>query len=221
MYMFISLEGMEGSGKSTVLKRLHAWLESEGYEVLLTREPGGSELGKTLRALLLDVANTDITSEAELFMYLADRAQHVSQVIKPALEAGKVVLCDRYADSTVVYQGYGRGLDPSLLHSFNEVATQGLWPNITLLLDVHPEIGLRRALSRNIEKGLSRAEGRFEAEAMEFHSRVREGYLTWAALNNKRFAVIDASVSPDEVFEQIVDRMRTCIAVMKTEVIDQ
>ncbi|MCT4536117.1 dTMP kinase [Halodesulfovibrio sp.] len=219
--MFISLEGMEGSGKSTVLKRLHAWLESEGYEVLLTREPGGSELGKTLRALLLDVANTDITSEAELFMYLADRAQHVSQVIKPALEAGKVVLCDRYADSTVVYQGYGRGLDPSLLHSFNEVATQGLWPNITLLLDVHPEIGLRRALSRNIEKGLSRAEGRFEAEAMEFHSRVREGYLTWAALNNKRFAVIDASVSPDEVFEQIVDRMRTCIAVMKTEVIDQ
>lgn len=218
--MFISLEGMEGSGKSTVLKRLHTWLESEGYEVLLTREPGGSELGKTLRALLLDVANTDITSEAELFMYLADRAQHVSQVIKPALEAGKVVLCDRYADSTVVYQGYGRGLDPNLLHSFNEVATQGLWPNITLLLDVHPEIGLRRALSRNIEKGLSRAEGRFEAEAMEFHSRVREGYLTWAALNNKRFAVIDASVSPDEVFEQIIDRMRTCIAVMKTEVID-
>ncbi|OBQ46188.1 dTMP kinase [Halodesulfovibrio spirochaetisodalis] len=217
--MFISLEGMEGSGKSTVLKKLHAWLESEGHEVLLTREPGGSELGKTLRALLLDAENTDITSEAELFMYLADRAQHVSQVIKPALEAGKVVLCDRYADSTVVYQGYGRGLDPNLLHSFNEVATKGLWPNITLLLDVEPEIGLRRALSRNIEKGLSRAEGRFEAEAMEFHSRVREGYLTWAALNNKRFAVIDASVTPDEVFDQVVNSMRTCIDVMKAEAI--
>lgn len=215
--MFISLEGMEGSGKSTVLKKLHVWLESEGYDVLLTREPGGSELGKTLRALLLDAENTDITSEAELFMYLADRAQHVAQVIKPALEAGKVVLCDRYADSTVVYQGYGRGLDPNLLHSFNEVATTGLWPDVSLLLDVEPEIGLRRALSRNIEKGLSRAEGRFEAEAMEFHSRVREGYLTWAALNNKRFAVVDASVTPDEVFEQIVDRMRIAIAMMKTE----
>lgn len=218
--MFISLEGMEGSGKSTVLKRLHAWLEGEGYEVLLTREPGGSELGKTLRALLLDVENTDITSEAELFMYLADRAQHVSQVIKPALEEGKVVLCDRYADSTVVYQGYGRGLDPNLLHSFNEVATKGLWPDVSLLLDVEPEIGLRRALSRNIEQGLSRAEGRFEAEAMEFHSRVREGYLTWAALNNKRFAVVDASLTPDEVFEQVVDKMRTAIAMMKTENVD-
>ena len=218
--MFISLEGMEGSGKSTVLKRLHAWLEAEGYEVLLTREPGGSELGKTLRALLLDVENTDITSEAELFMYLADRAQHVSQVIKPALEEGKVVLCDRYADSTVVYQGYGRGLDPNLLHSFNEVATKGLWPDVSLLLDVEPEIGLRRALSRNIEQGLSRAEGRFEAEAMEFHSRVREGYLTWAALNNKRFAVVDASLTPDEVFEQVVDKMRTAIAMMKTESVD-
>ncbi|WP_290924045.1 dTMP kinase [Halodesulfovibrio sp.] len=218
--MFISLEGMEGSGKSTVLKRLHAWLEGEGYEVLLTREPGGSELGKTLRALLLDVENTDITSEAELFMYLADRAQHVSQVIKPALEEGKVVLCDRYADSTVVYQGYGRGLDPNLLHSFNEVATKGLWPDVSLLLDVEPEIGLRRALSRNIEQGLSRAEGRFEAEAMEFHSRVREGYLTWAALNNKRFAVVDASLTPDEVFEQVVDKMRTAIAMMKTESVD-
>lgn len=218
--MFISLEGMEGSGKSTVLKKLHAWLESEGYDVLLTREPGGSELGKTLRALLLDAENTDITSEAELFLYLADRAQHVSQVIKPALEAGKVVLCDRYADSTVVYQGYGRGLDPNLLHSFNEVATTGLWPDVSLLLDVEPEIGLRRALSRNIEKGLSRAEGRFEAEAMEFHTRVREGYLTWAALNNKRFAVVDASVSPEEVFEQVVDRMRTAIAMMKAESVD-
>ncbi|MEZ0575274.1 dTMP kinase [Halodesulfovibrio aestuarii] len=218
--MFISLEGMEGSGKSTVLKKLHKWLESEGYDVVLTREPGGSELGKTLRALLLDAENTDITSEAELFLYLADRAQHVSQVIKPALESGKVVLCDRYADSTVVYQGYGRGLDPNLLHSFNEVATTGLWPDLTLLFDVEPEIGLRRALSRNIEKGLSRAEGRFEAEAMEFHTRVREGYLTWAALNNKRFAVVDASVTPEEVFKQVVERMRTTIAMMKTKNID-
>ena len=216
--MFISLEGMEGSGKSTVLKRLHAWLESEGYDVELTREPGGSELGKTLRALLLDAENTYITSEAELFLYLADRAQHVAQVIKPALTEGKVVLCDRYADSTVVYQGYGRGLDPNLLHSFNEIATTGLWPDITLLLDVEPEIGLRRALSRNIEKGLSQAEGRFEAEAMEFHSRVREGYLTWAALNNKRFAVIDASKTPDEVYEQVIAAIRTCIDARKVQI---
>ena len=215
--MFISLEGTEGSGKSTVLKRLHAWLEEQGYDVVLTREPGGSALGKTLRALLLDAENTDITSEAELFMYLADRAQHVSQVIKPALAEGKVVLCDRYADSTVVYQGYGRGLDPSLLHSFNNVATTGLWPDITLLLDVAPEIGLRRALSRNIEKGLSRAEGRFEAENMEFHTRIREGYLTWAALNNDRFATIDATRTPDEVYEQSIRAVQQYIAAQESD----
>ena len=215
--MFISLEGMEGSGKSTVLKRLHAWLEAQGHEVVLTREPGGSELGKNLRALLLDVENTHITSEAELFMYLADRAQHVAEVIKPALAEGKVVLCDRYADSTVVYQGYGRGLDPNLLHSFNDVATTGLWPDVTLLLDVDPEIGLRRALSRNIEKGLTREEGRFEAEAMDFHTRVREGYLTWAAVNFKRFATVDASKTPDEVYEQVIASVQQAFDEQKVE----
>lgn len=201
--MFISIEGTEGSGKSTVIKRLTAWLEERGKTVELTRQPGGSELGQTLRSILLHVENTDLTSEAELFLYLADRSQHVSQVIRPALEQGHTVICDRYADSTVVYQGYGRGLDPQMLHSFNEVAVQGVWPQITLLLDIEPEIGLNRALARNLSEGTAASEGRFEAESLTFHRRIREGYLTWAALNKERFAVIDASGTPDEVFDAV------------------
>ncbi len=201
--MFITLEGTEGSGKSTVLERLKNWLMEEGHGVVLTREPGGSRLGRTLRSILLDIASKDLTGEAELFLYLADRAQHVQQVIRPALDEGMLVLCDRYADSTVVYQGYGRGLDPKLLHQFNEVAVRGLWPDLTLLLDIDPEIGLKRAMSRNLAEGICNTEGRFEAEAMPFHHRIRDGYLAWAAVNRSRFAIIDASKSPDEVFEQV------------------
>ena len=201
--MFITLEGTEGSGKSTVLNRLKDWLMEQGHGVVLTREPGGSRLGRTLRSILLDISNKDLTGEAELFLYLADRAQHVRQVIKPALDEGMLVLCDRYADSTVVYQGYGRGLDPKLLHRFNEVAVQGLWPDLTLLLDIDPEIGLKRAMSRNLAEGICQTEGRFEAESLLFHHRIRDGYLAWGAVNRHRFAVIDASLSPDEVFEQV------------------
>lgn len=201
--MFITLEGTEGSGKSSVLGRLKDWLMENGHGVVLTREPGGSRLGRTLRSILLDISNQDLTGEAELFLYLADRAQHVRQVIKPALDEGMLVLCDRYADSTVVYQGYGRGLDPKLLHQFNEVAVQGVWPDLTLLLDIDPEIGLKRAMSRNLAEGICNSEGRFEAESLLFHHRIRDGYLAWAAVNRHRFAVIDASKTPDEVFEQI------------------
>ncbi len=197
--MFITLEGIEGSGKSTALKALVAHFEAQGRTVTVTREPGGRRLGTTLRAILLDLANTDITKEAELFLYLADRAQHVAQVIKPALEAGHVVISDRYADSTVVYQGYGRGLDPLLLRQLNDVAVAGLWPERTLLFDLDPELGLNRALARNIQQGIHTAEGRFEAESIAFHTRVREGYLTWAALHASRYRIIDASASMEAV----------------------
>ena len=166
-------------------------------------EPGGSRVGRELRKMLLHVDNKDLTSLTELFLYLADRAQHVAQVIRPELEAGKVVLCDRFADSTIVYQGYGRGLDTTMLQQLNEAAVAGLWPDLTIILDIDPEVGLKRATDRNIEDGKAMDEGRFEAEHISFHKRIREGYLTWAALNRDRIRVADASSSPNDVFERI------------------
>jgi len=151
--------------------------------------------------------NKDITREAELFLYMADRAQHVNQVILPALNSERVVISDRYADSTIVYQGYGRGLDPNILHSFNDVAIQKLWPDCTILLDIKPELGLKRAWARNIKYNLTQKEGRFEAEELPFHNRVREGYLTWASLHRQRFAVVDASLSVEETADQIWEKI--------------
>lgn len=202
--MFITFEGIEGTGKSTQIARLTEYLQERGKEVLLTLEPGGSRIGRELRKMLLHMDSVDLTGESELFLYLADRAQHVSQVIRPALEQGKVVISDRFADSTVVYQGYGRGLDPKLLHQFNDIAVTGCWPDLTLLFDIEPEIGLKRAMTRNLADGKTKEEGRFEAESLAFHSRVREGYLTWAALHADRIKVVDAAPSPDAVFEQMV-----------------
>ena len=201
--MFITLEGIEGCGKSTQSRMIRDYLESKGMKVTPTLEPGGSTLGTTLRQILLDPKNDDITGLTELFLYLADRSQHVSSVIRPALDRGEVVLCDRFADSTVVYQGYGRGLDPKLLHQLNEVAVDATWPDLTLLLDLDPEIGLKRALTRNLQENKHTTEGRFEAESLAFHSRVREGYLTWAALNRDRFVVIDAAGSKEDTFTAI------------------
>ena len=201
--MFITFEGIEGTGKSTQIKLTEAYLRSLGHEVLLTLQPGGSRIGRELRKMLLHVDNKDICSSAELFLYLADRAQHMVEVIRPALESGKTVLCDRFADSTIAYQGFGRGMDPDTLHAFNEVAVDGLWPDLTIILDVDPEIGLTRAMARNVENGLDKTEGRFEAEALSFHTKVRNGYLTWAARYRDRIRVADATPAPDLVFEQI------------------
>lgn len=206
--MFVTFEGIEGTGKTTQIKKLQNYFESMGREVFLTLEPGGSRVGVELRKMLLHVDNKDITAITELFLYLADRAQHIAQVIKPELEAGKVVISDRFADSTVCYQGYGRGLDPKMLHQLNEVAVDGCWPDLTLLLDLDVEVGLKRAMTRNMRDGKTQEEGRFEQEHLTFHSRVREGYLTWAALNKERIKVADASGTPDEVFaniKQLVD----------------
>ncbi|MFP4168006.1 MAG: dTMP kinase [Desulfonatronovibrionaceae bacterium] len=205
--MFITFEGVEGCGKSTQVGLLRERLEKSGQEVVTTREPGGSRLGSNLRRILLSVDSSDLTREAELFLYMADRAQHVHQVIAPALDKGKTVISDRYADSTVVYQGYGRGLDPSILHSFNDVAVRELWPGLTFLLDLNPEMGLKRAWARNIKDNLAREEGRFEAEELSFHNRVREGYLTWASLNRDRFRVIDASGDIQEISDRIWQEM--------------
>ena len=196
--MFVTVEGVEGAGKSTLLGMLSAEFERRGLSCIRTREPGGCGLGAKIRPLLLDVSSR-VDSRAELFLFLADRAQHVEETIRPALARGEWVLCDRYADSTIAYQGYGRGMDVETLQTLNDYATGGLWPDRTLLLDLPVETGLERALARNGREGLSQSEGRFEVEALAFHRRIREGFLERAARWPERFCVLDATLAPEEL----------------------
>ncbi len=205
--MFITLEGIEGCGKSTQAGLLHDYLRKKGKEVLLTMEPGGSRLGLDLRRILLSMENQDLSVEAELFLYLADRAQHVQNLIRPSLEAGKAVISDRFADSTVVYQGYGRGIDPTVLDHLNSIATRDLLPDLTILLDLPAEAGLKRALNRNIQNNMTSSEGRFEAEGLDFHQKTRQGYLDWAALNKDRFLIVDATRDVDSIFQFIAGKV--------------
>ena len=199
--MFVTVEGVEGAGKSTLLNLLARELERRGNAFLRTREPGGCGLGASLRPLLLDVSSR-LDSRAELFLFLADRAQHVAETIRPALERGEWVLCDRYADSTIAYQGYGRGMDIDRLQTLNDYATKGLWPDRTLLLDLPVETGLDRARTRNGREGLSASEGRFEAEEKAFHQRIREGFLDRAARWPERFQILDATLAPQQLLGQ-------------------
>jgi len=204
--MFLTVEGIEGAGKSTFIGLLEEELGRRGIDFLRTREPGGCALGRQIRPLLLD-ASQNVSSRAELFLFLADRAQHVADTIRPALERGQWVLCDRYADSTIAYQGYGRGMDVEELQRLNDYATDGLWPDITFLLDLPAEVGLGRALARNGREGLTQSEGRFEAEALAFHQRIREGFLIRAARWPERFCVLDAERSPEAVVAQAVKHL--------------
>jgi dTMP kinase len=202
MGTFITLEGIEGSGKSTQVQRLASNLRRRGLVVLTTREPGGCSIADAIRQILLHPASTALVPRAELLLYAAARAQHVSEVILPALDQGAVVLCDRFLDATIAYQGHGRGLDLGLIEQLNSVATGGLLPDLTLLLDMPAEEGLRRARQRNA--GSSIQEGRFEAEAIDFHRRVRTGYLQLAR-QHQRFCVIDASGTADQVSARIME----------------
>jgi dTMP kinase len=174
----ITFEGVEGAGKTTLAQHLADWLRAQGVSVRLTREPGGSPLGEHLRPLLL---HEPLDAWAELFLFLADRRQHTLQVILPALEQGAWVLCDRYADSTLVYQGYGRGLDIALIRRLNALATGDLTPDLTVLIDLPVEDALARANAPN----------RFEAETLAFHTRIREGYRQLARAEPRRFLVLD------------------------------
>ena len=174
----ITFEGVEGAGKTTLAQHLADWLRAQGVSVRLTREPGGSPLGEHLRPLLL---HEPLDAWAELFLFLADRRQHTLQVILPALEQGAWVLCDRYADSTLVYQGYGRELDIALIRRLNALATGDLTPDLTVLIDLPVEDALARANAPN----------RFEAETLAFHTRIREGYLQLACAEPRRFLVLD------------------------------
>ena len=206
--MFVTFEGVEGSGKSTALRGVAQALEAQGRTVVQTQEPGGCPLGTTLRAVLLDARTQNLAERAELYLFLADRAQHVHEVVRPALQAGSVVLCDRFCDSTFAYQGHGRGLDMAMLRQLNEQATGGLLPDLTLLFDLPVETGLERARSRNAASGTTQNEGRFEAEKLAFHQRVREGFLALAEAEPQRFRVMDATLPPDVLLDVVIREVR-------------
>ena len=193
--LFVTLEGPEGGGKSTVGRWLKAELESRGYRVVLTREPGGTPLGEAVRAILLDARSSGMLPEVEALLNSGARAQHVAEVIKPGLSEGKIVISDRYADSTLAYQGAGRGLDLGVLSIIQQFATRGLAPDLTLLFDVQYEVGqARRRMSGEVN--------RFDSDSRAFHERVRAYFLQAAGENPERWRVIAASGPLDSVEEQ-------------------
>lgn len=188
--IFITLEGIEGSGKTTQAMLLRDFLAAKGLEVTVTREPGGSPIAEKIRGILLDPGNRKMAAMTELFLYEASRTQHVDEVIRPALEAGKAVICDRFFDASSAYQGNARGLGMEVVAGLNVLATGGLVPDLTIVLDLPVEVGLRR-LGRNLD--------RIESEAIGFHRLVREGYLRIAERDRKRIKVVDASGSIDDI----------------------
>ncbi len=207
--MFITLEGIEGSGKTTQIKNIVEFLENKGHDCVITREPGGTKIGKKIRSILLDPENRDMEPACELLLYCSDRVQHIKELINPALSEGKTVICDRFFDATLVYQGYARGLDMDLITGLHEMTVAGLKPDITILLDLLPEIGLSRAWEQIDNGSRNEGETRFEKETLSFHEKIRNGYLELARLEPKRFHVIDASKSEKQVKQQIINALTT------------
>jgi dTMP kinase len=200
--MFITFEGIEGSGKSLQIARSQAYLQHKGVACLLTREPGGTDFGLALRKVLLDTDGCRREPWCELLLYLADRYQHLKEVIEPALRRGLVVLSDRYQDATRAYQGAARGIPQAEIERLTQLLGI-VEPDRTILLDLEPEEGLSRARMRNLGSPSAAAEGRFEAEDLAFHRRVREAYLELAGRYPQRIHIIQASGSPDEIFSKI------------------
>ena len=197
MSLFITFEGPEGSGKTTQMELLKGYLEEKGHSVLATREPGGTSIGNQIRAVLLDPCNTEMLPASEALLFSAARAQIVNQVIRPHLAQGDIVLCDRYADSTLAYQGYGHGLDLEMLHTITAFATGGLKPDLTVYLDIDVEEGLRRKLTAH-EAGQAEW-NRLDQQEIAFHRRVREGYLQMATREPDRWLVVDATQSLEAI----------------------
>jgi dTMP kinase len=189
--LFITFEGGEGAGKTTLIDRLYKALKAEKKSVIMTRAPGGTDLGDEIRNLLLH--HKEMSPRAELLLFMADRAEHTDEVIKPALKKGKIVLCDRYNDSTVAYQGYGRGFGEKWARELCAFATGDLEPDLTFYLDLKPEEGLKRVSHRSKD--------RIEKEKLAFHRKIRKAYLSIAKKEPKRFHVLDASKNPNEVFQ--------------------
>jgi len=213
--MLITLEGIEGSGKTTQIDYIAAYLKNCGLEYIITKEPGGTLLGKKIRSILLDPENVDIHPMTELLLYAADRVQHIKELISPMMDAGKVVICDRFCDSTTVYQGFTRGIDVSLIQRLNSLVLEGMVPDITFILDLDPEIGLNRAWKQIRNGSRSESETRFENEKLQFHESVRNGYLELARQEPHRFVVVDASEKPPLVREQILEHLEKCFKKKK------
>ena len=200
--MFITFEGIEGCGKTTQVQRLEVLLEHHGVPVVTTMEPGGTEIGINIRRILLAADNKKLAPLAELLLYTADRAQHIEEMIVPALNEKKWVICDRFFDATVAYQGSARGQDMKLIRFLNERASQGIRPDLTILLDCPVDMGLIRARKRN-QSVYNDGQDRFEREREQFHQKVREGYLALARKDKKRFIIIDATQSVADVEKDI------------------
>jgi len=207
MSLFITFEGGEGSGKSSALKLLDERLRNEGYQTVLTREPGGTPIAEQIRNVILDKANTKMDPRTEALLYAASRRQHLVEKVWPALKEGKIVLCDRYLDSSLAYQGGARGLGIDNVLNVNAFATEGTFPDLTLLFDIEPEIGLER-----IAKNASREVNRLDLEKIEFHRGVRATFLELAKRYSDRFVIIDASKPLDQVVQDVYD---TVMARMK------
>ena len=199
--LFITFEGTDGCGKTTQIELLKTYLENKGFEVILTREPGAKGLGTKLREILLNY-DGEVSSNCESFLFLADRAQHVDTLIKPAIATGKIVLCDRHTDSTVAYQGYGRGLDLEQIHMLNNIATSGLKPDITFVFDIDIETAQER---------VGKSKDRMESAGLEFFKRVRQGYLEIAKSEPQRVKVLDATQKIEKISEQVINYINNLI----------
>ncbi len=202
MSLFITFEGVEGSGKTTQIRRLRRYFTRRGILCKVTREPGGCPISEKIRKILLNPDHHQMVPVTELLLYEAARAQHVTEVIKPFLKKGGVVLCDRFSDATIAYQGYGRRMDVQWIQRLNHLSSEGIKPDITFLLDCPTDLGLERAIRRN--RALKRErEERFEREEIQFHRRMRRGYLAIAKKEPQRVRVIDTRVGEERVFDKI------------------
>jgi dTMP kinase len=202
--IFITFEGVEGAGKTTQIEILKKKLESENIDFLFTREPGGTPIGEKVRGILLDPENSEMNFMTELLLYCASRAQHLNQKIVTAKKEGKVVICDRFSDSTLAYQGYARGIDKSLIEKLQDIVEEENRPDLTFILDIDPEVSLARAKKKSEDK----KGDRIEQESMEFHKRVREGFLEIAEKNRDRVILIDGRDSINEIAQKIYTEIK-------------
>lgn len=202
---FITLEGTEGSGKTTIIEKLTNYYLNKGYKVIRTREPGGSKIAEDIRNIILDVNNTTMDSVTEAMLYAASRRQHLVEKVIPYLEKGYIVLCDRFIDSSLAYQGYARELGIDKVYQLNLIATNGLLPDATVYIDVHPEVGLARIKENN------REQNRLDLEKMSFHQKVYEGYNQISQMFKERFIVINGEQCPEKVFNDTVNALDAII----------
>lgn len=207
--LFITLEGMDGCGKSTQMEMLARALEARRLDFVITREPGGTPLGERVRELLVSDASVGISRATELFLIVGARAEHVAEMIKPGLAASRIIISDRYTDSTIAFQGYGRGIDLSFINQLNRFATEGITPDLTIIFDLEPKLARTRLSARPVGGLL----GAFDEEALDFYARVREGYLRLAESEPSRIHIVDSSGTPEETHAKVMSLVLPLIKV--------